>query len=1518
MRLKTLLLLMVATIFAVPTIKAQDEDVFYVATGTSKTSIVTTANPSKDAVLTPTSNPGVYSGQVKWELNVPFNFYQQVDGQTVWYVVDPSKDEETNLKSDMFVDGFVTLNFMKGTSNTWASCWKIYGQYPANCDGTFNVVLNTNSNTVIVSVVEASAPDHIYVWYSEQGPAYNSYFNKSFTLNPTADENQFEAEVTFPEIGDLDILDPESGETSTGSGVYFYLSDSGTSYIGSGITTYMAALDQGEINIPDANDNFSATLVADKSGSPLNIKNGGKVKITFNWKTNVFNATMVDPNAAEEPQDVIYIASGTNYFYVAAKEGDPYMTLNPETGWYEGYTLNAPAKNYAWKFYKKDENGDPVYYCPLSATAVSFQNANPYTASYTDGNGNPEFGKGSWRATAYLPDNTVTSADIELAINLTTGQVKFEQVNIPEIVPEAFYLWGTEKGAGSSYKQYGKLVPSATNPDLYELTYDVPSIPEGTLSNDDEPVPGFMFSIGNSASSYAPTTMYNAEYATQGQPTTFEFANTGDTKKVQLYIGTTAPNGNPLSSMYDVTPGETLFSFNYKTNELTLTYTAVPEVKADELTINFIGDNVTLGDDINQYVKIVDMFAMIMSGGTNDGVLDINSNPYKYVYAEGQPQMQLVLTPAEGYKLNIEIENQGDVQIEAQSGETDVWMLVGGQIGQGVIANITISKDVPVVKADELTINFIGDNVTLGNDINQYVKIVDYFAMIMSDGETDGVLNIDSNPYKYVYANGQPQIMLEVAPAAGYSLNIELENQGDAQIYLQGGETGVWMIQGGQIGQGVIANITISKAMNAVTLNFGGLENSYNYLTIMDLQSEDGDMIEVDGTPFTFKYDKGAGLMITAKDGYEIAISCDVESADGNYTLQPIGALAGTSYSGFTSYMLGLYPDANGLTFNINVTEAPNTVTFDFVSSEGIAKPYLYVNAIDYVTTDVVELVGDEYVVSYDKMGGLILSAKDGYAIDVTCSTPGITENKDYQIMALNADERTEYIVGVFPSAAGATFKVDVTKAMNAVTLNFGGLENSYQYLTIMDLQSEDGDIVEVDETPFTFKYDQGAGLMITAKDGYEIAISCDVASADGNYTLQPVGALAGTSFSGFTSYMLGLYPDANGLTFNIDVTKAPNKVTFDFVSSEGIAKPYLYVNAVDYVTTDVVELVGDEYVVSYQDMGGLILSAKDGYAIDITCSTPGITENKDYQIMALNADDRTEYIVGVFPSAAGATFKVDVTKAMNAVTLNFGGLENSYQYLTIMDLQSEDGDIVEVDGTPFTFKYDQGAGLMITAKDGYEIAISCDVASADGNYTLQPVGALAGTSFSGFTSYMLGLYPDANGLTFNIDVTEAPHTVTFEFVSSEGLVKPYQYVEAATFPEGETVSLVGDEYVLSYENMGGLSLVAKEGYTIDITCSTPGITENKDYQIMSLDADDSIQYTVGVFPSAAGATFKVNVTKNVNSGILSIYDIDGSNGYTVVNMSGMVIVKNGTAEDLNNLANGLYIINGKKVIVRK
>lgn len=62
-----------------------------------------------------------------------------------------------------------------------------------------------------------------------------------------------------------------------------------------------------------------------------------------------------------------------------------------------------------------------------------------------------------------------------------------------------------------------------------------------------------------------------------------------------------------------------------------------------------------------------------------------------------------------------------------------------------------------------------------------------------------------------------------------------------------------------------------------------------------------------------------------------------------------------------------------------------------------------------------------------------------------------------------------------------------------------------------------------------------------------------------------------------------------------------------------------------------------------------------------------------------------------------------------------------------------------------------------------------------------------------------------------------------------------------------------------------------------------------------------------------------VNFSVKIESaGIVNLYDIDAADGYTVVSMNGVVLINKGTASDLNKLLPGMYIVNGKKVVVRK
>lgn len=637
MKLRHLFLLLLGMVFAIP---GMAQDVLYVSRSSRSTINPTTvADPTTDARLIPTGKEGVYQGQFSLLMTQPFIFYKVVDEEIVWCGRNSDLDSSTFLMGSDFTDGKAVINLTEGSPLYWF----LYGQLPEGCDGNFDVTVDFNAGTATLTALEAKAPENIYVWYSEQGPEAARYFNKTFTMKPTADGHIFEGEFWVPQIEGFTITDPETGTTEMGHGMYFYLSDNAANYIGNGITTYTVSPEAQIINLPKAGESFEATLLTDKSGVPLVAENPGLVKMTFNWETNRFTATMLQPGIREK--DLIYVATGTNYYSVSAKDGDPGMELNEETGWYEGVTISAPAKNYAWKFYKKDADGNITYFGPISATSINFQSVNPYTASYLDAAGKPDFGSSStWRASNYLPDASATTGEIALAINLSTGSVRFEQVNIPELIPSAFYLWGSENGPGTSYRNYGTLMPDKDNPELYELVFDVPEVHTFDQESGDE-VNFFLFSIGNSASSYAPNTMFNAEYATEGNPTTFEFEQSGASQSVKLYLGTVAPNGNPISSMREMTPGETLFSFNYKTGELTLTYLGEPSGQ-NYVTFDFTGML-----NAYKYVEAVDLL-------TGDDI-KLADDVYTYYY---DSMGAVVLSPIEGYAIEITCTTEGLTQ----------------------------------------------------------------------------------------------------------------------------------------------------------------------------------------------------------------------------------------------------------------------------------------------------------------------------------------------------------------------------------------------------------------------------------------------------------------------------------------------------------------------------------------------------------------------------------------------------------------------------------------------------------------------------------------------------------------------------------------------------------------------------------------------------------------------------------------------------------------------------------------
>lgn len=648
MKMKNLFALIISMAIAIPTMLAQTtQDAIYVSVSSAgSVNPSTVADPLTDAKLLLTGTAGVYKGEVHLTLNRPFLFYKVVDGQKVWLGAT-SKTVPTYLTKNDFENGVVTFDTEQGSNQYWM----VYGSYPENCNGDFQLSVNTNTNTATLSTMAAKAPEHIYIWYSTKGADKQSYFSNIVTLSPSADNtNVFKGEAFLPYVESFTNTDAESGEVDyQGTGVCMYLSDSNANWIGNGITTYGLPMETDmRINIPEAGSKYEITLSSDKSGSFLNIENAGLVAFTFNWETNEFTAEMLAPNASSD--DVIYVATNSSlYGTFQTNDTDPVLYLNKETGWYSGATIEVPKLQYAWKFYRK--NGSDIEWIgAIIPQAVNFATSNPYESTY-------EEGSSAWRVIGF--DGT-TEGEIALAINPTTHQVIFTQTNAVMVIPEAVYLWGAIKeasGNGSGedtndirYSVVGTLVPTEENSSVFTLTTDIPEVTKGSE---------FLFFLSKNEDTYKKLNdNYFGAYTstnqdnTEGFPPALDFSNSG-TMTMQLYSGTITPSGMATSSISDSFPGSTTFTFDFETKMLTAVYNEFeePETPTYEVTFNFT--------DVENVVTVTDGAGQSLA--YSDGTL-------AYEYSE---ESVLTFTATEGYYITLTCTNgvEGDNTYLLQANE---------------------------------------------------------------------------------------------------------------------------------------------------------------------------------------------------------------------------------------------------------------------------------------------------------------------------------------------------------------------------------------------------------------------------------------------------------------------------------------------------------------------------------------------------------------------------------------------------------------------------------------------------------------------------------------------------------------------------------------------------------------------------------------------------------------------------------------------------------------------------------
>ena len=159
-------------------------------------------------------------------------------------------------------------------------------------------------------------------------------------------------------------------------------------------------------------------------------------------------------------------------------------------------------------------------------------------------------------------------------------------------------------------------------------------------------------------------------------------------------------------------------------------------------------------------------------------------------------------------------------------------------------------------------------------------------------------------------------------------------------------------------------------------------------------------------------------------------------------------------------------------------------------------------------------------------------------------------------------------------------------------------------------------------------------------------------------------------------------------------------------------------------------------------------------------------------------------------------------------------------------------------------------------------------------------------------------------------------NSVTFNFT---GVTDAYKYISVFDMEEAEEVAVEGPSIKFEYGDMAMLSFamagdLAEDGYTF--TISSDGKDGPDTYVIGSgMSMDGGLQQVLKLLPGANGFVFTVNVGMNDTTGIDAAVAADET--MTVYNAAGVAVVRNSSVDALRALAPGLYIVNGRKVLVK-
>lgn len=584
-----------------------------------------------------------------------------------------------------------------------------------------------------------------------------------------------------------------------------------------------------------------------------------------------------------------------------------------------------------------------------------------------------------------------------------------------------------------------------------------------------------------------------------------------------------------------------------------------------------------------------------------------------------------------------------------------------------------------------------------------------------------------------------------------------------------------------------------------------------------------------------------------------------------------------------------------------------------------IDEPWQYVS-IENQTTDQFAVLNSNFL-KYDYDNDCVLKIYPGdldYEIRVSVEAAGDIDMKfeygEYFLTLDDAISGGEVTITVYPAgeapAEGSgieevTASFIVTAASSTVTNPESLVDISYWDRTAMEKVTVNGSATVGSGTTFDLVPSKGYMLTVTSFNNEGTASISDPSNIEGEWNIS-----------------ISESPADDFVSFFVEVAEAPKSIWLNFASkSENING-----NPQDFVTvTGLDEPKNNENQYYFTDNKNLVFTLMPDAeftisSIDITLDGENVGDDlADYKSV-VKMDENGFWTFNISPDASGMVFTVnleDTEESKEDITVNFtlAGFEKAYELVAVtnntthMDItptdsntfsvtvspEDEEGVIIEVVANPgYMFDYEKTSVVGATVRLKPE---SKRILYVEIPYTLM--------NNNGEVTLTLTEAVEGEDIPVHINVGNNP-----------GLVSGLNWAGIETIITNDTqlenyvVNMPGEEFesdlLIAYaqDEEGNLIYIVTD---ILATYINPNASQ-----------EDTLTCKVEKFDDNCIVTIPETATAVYISFVAVLNTETGINGINTVNNDAVIYNLQGVRVNANNLGNGMYIVNGKKVMVKK